>query len=151
MGTSMVKGFKDFILRGNIVDLAVAVVIGTAFAALVKSFGDAFIAPILRSFPGASINGLGFSLRGGRLKSSTFIDISLLLNAAIVFVITAAVVYFLIVVPMNHLAERRKRGEEPEPEAPSEDVILLTEIRDLLRSQAGGPGAVPGGGVEPTR
>ena len=51
--------------------------------------------------------------------------------------------YFVIVVPMNALAERRKRGEEPEPDAPTEDVILLTEIRDLLRAQGGGAAAGP--------
>ena len=139
----MVKGFKDFILRGNIVDLAIAVVIGTAFAAVVKAFGDAVISPILNAFPGASSSGLGFSLRGGEHAAATFINISGLINAIIIFLITAAVVYFVFVVPMNALAERRKRGEEPEPDAPTEDVILLTEIRDLLRAQGGGAVAGP--------
>lgn len=140
----MVKGFRDFILRGNIVDLAVAVVVGTAFAAVVKAFGDAVIQPVLNAIPGGKTQGLGFSLRGGKRTSATFVDLSGLINAVIVFLITAAVVYFVFVLPMNTLAERRKRGEEPEPAAPTEDVIVLTEIRDLLRAQAGGSGAPPG-------
>ena len=133
----MIKGFKEFILRGNIVDLAIAVVIGTAFAALVAAFGKAVIQPLISAIPGAKSSGLGFSLRGGTLEQSTFIDISLLINAIIVFLITAAVVYFVLVVPMNKLAERRKAGIEPEPAAPAEDVLLLTEIRDLLARQGG--------------
>jgi large conductance mechanosensitive channel len=143
----MVKGFKDFILRGNIIDLAIAVVIGTAFAAVIAAFGKAVIQPILSAVPGAKSQGWGFSLRGGDLAQSTFIDISGLINAIIVFLITAAVVYFVFVVPMNRLAERRKAGIEPEPEAPAEDVLLLTEIRDLLARQGGalppGTGATP--------
>ncbi|KQX62839.1 large conductance mechanosensitive channel protein MscL [Angustibacter sp. Root456] len=133
----MLKGFKDFITRGNVVDLAIAVVIGTAFAAVIAAFGKAVIQPIIAAFPGATSQGWGFSLRGGKLEKSTFIDVSLLINAIIVFLITAAVVYFVFVVPMNRLAARRKAGVEPEPEAPAEDVLLLTEIRDLLARQGG--------------
>lgn len=133
----MLKGFKDFIMRGNIVDLAIAVVIGTAFAALVAAFGKAVIQPLISAIPGAKSEGLGFSLRHGDLTKATFIDISSLVNAIIVFLITAAVVYFVLVVPMNRLATRRKAGIEPEPEAPAEDVLLLTEIRDLLARQGG--------------
>jgi len=69
------------------------------------------------------------------LGKSTFIDVSAIINAAIVFLITAAVVYFLLVLPMNKLAERRRRGREPEPEKKAEDILLLEEIRDLLRAQ----------------
>ncbi|MGN6302596.1 MAG: large conductance mechanosensitive channel protein MscL [Angustibacter sp.] len=133
----MLKGFKDFIMRGNIVDLAIAVVIGTAFAALVAAFGKAVIQPLISAIPGAKSEGLGFSLRHGDLTKATFIDISSLVNAIIVFLITAAVVYFVLVVPMNKLAERRKAGVEPEPAAPAEDILLLTEIRDLLARQGG--------------
>lgn len=139
----MVKGFKDFILRGNIVDLAVAFVIGTAFATVVKAMGDAVIQPLLNALPGAKTQGLGFSLRGGKLAGSTLVNLSLLVNAIIVFLVTAAIVYFVLVLPMNRLAERRKRGVEPEPAAPTEDVILLTEIRDLLRAQGGSPTTTP--------
>ena len=133
----MIKGFKDFILRGNVVDLAVAVVIGTAFAALVSKFVGAIITPILNALPGAKSTGLGFSLRGGVLTKATYVDISAIINAVVVFLATALVVYLLFVVPMNRLAERRKSGAEPEPEAPTEDVLLLQEIRDLLKVRGG--------------
>jgi large conductance mechanosensitive channel len=128
----MLKGFKDFIMKGNIVDLAIAVVIGTAFAAVVKTFVESIVTPILNAFPGASVNGWGFSLRGGPLKSSTFINFSAIINAVIVFVITAAVVYFVFVVPLQKLQSMRAQGIEPEPTAVSEDVLLLREIRDAL-------------------
>ncbi len=131
----MIKGFKEFVLRGNIVDLAVAFVMGVAFATLVSTFVGAIVKPILNAFPGAKTEGWGFSLRGGSLKASTFIDISTLINAAIVFVLTALVLYLVLVVPMNHIAERRARGLEPEPEMKPEDVALLEEIRDLLAAQ----------------
>lgn len=131
----MIKGFKEFLMRGNIVDLAVAFVMGVAFAALVNTFVSAIVKPILNAFPGAKSEGWGFSLRGGSLKASTFIDISTLINAAIVFVLTALVLYLVLVVPMNHIAERRARGLEPEPEMKPEDVALLEEIRDLLAAQ----------------
>jgi large conductance mechanosensitive channel len=133
----VIKGFKDFIMRGNIVDLAVAFVIGAAFAKMVSDFVGAIITPILNAFPGAKSNGWGFSLRGGELHDATFINISTILNSVIVFVITALVVYLLFVVPMNKLAERRKRGLEPEPEAPAEDILLLQQIRDLLAARGG--------------
>ncbi|UQX89235.1 large conductance mechanosensitive channel protein MscL [Jatrophihabitans telluris] len=128
----MIKGFRDFVLRGNIVDLAIAVVIGTAFATVVKDFTSAIITPIINAFPGASANGFGFHLRGGALRDSTFINISAVINSIIVFLITAAVVYFIFVVPMQKIQARRARGETPEPEAVPEDILLLREIRDAL-------------------
>ncbi|MFL6099522.1 MAG: large conductance mechanosensitive channel protein MscL [Actinomycetales bacterium] len=133
----MVKGFRDFIMRGNIVDLAVAFVIGAAFAKMVADFVSAIITPILNAFPGAKSNGWGFSLRGGDLHRATFVNISTLVNSVVVFVITALVVYLIFVVPMNKLAERRKRGVEPEPEAPAADILLLQQIRDLLAARGG--------------
>lgn len=136
----MLKGFRDFIMRGNVIDLAVAVVIGAAFAAIIAAIGKGLITPILNAFPGAQSKGLGFSLRGGQHANATYIDLSLIINAIIIFVITAAVVYFVFVLPMNKLAERRKRGLEPEPAAPAEDILLLTQIRDLLAAQGGGTG-----------
>lgn len=128
----MIKGFRDFVLRGNIVDLAIAVVIGTAFTAVVNTFVSSIVKPIIASFPGSSVNGWGFSLRGGSLQKSTFIDISAIINAMIVFVLTAAVVYFIFVVPMLRIQERRARGVEPEPAAVPENILLLREIRDAL-------------------
>ena len=79
------------------------------------------------------------------LGKSTFIDLSAVINAIIVFLITAAVVYFIFVYPMNKLAERRARGVEPEPEAKPEDILLLEQIRDLLSAQQ--PPAPSTGGV----
>jgi large conductance mechanosensitive channel len=130
LGAEMIKtlqGFKDFIMRGNVVDLAVGIVIGAAFTALVGTFTTAFIQPLLELF-GANQERPGGSFNIGSVKFpwSTFV------NGLITFLITAAVLYFFVVVPMNRLAERRKRGEEPEPKAPSEEVRLLTEIRDAL-------------------
>jgi large conductance mechanosensitive channel len=129
----MIQGFKNFIMRGNVVDLAVAVVIGAAFTAVVASFTSNIINPLIAAAGGGSVNGLGFQLVSGNPK--TVVDIGAVLTAIINFLIVAAVVYFLVVAPMNLLAERRKRGEEPEPQAPAEDIVLLQEIRDLLRQR----------------
>jgi large conductance mechanosensitive channel len=137
----MFKGFKEFVLRGNIVDLAVAFVIGTAFAAVVTAFVGKIVTPIINAFPGANSSGLGFSLRHGAKfvnkagQNTTFVDISGIINAIIIFLITALVVYLVFVMPMNKLAERRKRGQEEEPATKSDDLLVLEEIRDLLRSQ----------------
>jgi large conductance mechanosensitive channel len=134
-GTAMIKGFKDFILRGNVVDLAVAVVIGAAFATIVTSFTKGVIQPLIASIgagdPG--LGGLNFRIRAK--NEATLVDINGLLTSALNFLIVAAVIYFLIIVPMNLLQERRRRGEEPEPSAPPEDILLLQEIRDLLRDR----------------
>ncbi|MRJ76412.1 large conductance mechanosensitive channel protein MscL [Aeromicrobium sp. SMF47] len=133
----MLKGFKDFLLRGNIVDLAVAVVIGTAFTALVSSFTSSFINPLLAAAGGRdSANGLGFKIFSG--NDETLVDVGGFINSVITFVITAAVVYFFIVVPMKKINERRDAGKEPEPEGVSEDIALLREIRDSLKSRPGG-------------
>ncbi len=128
----MLKGFKDFILRGNVIDLAVAVVIGTAFTALVTAFTKLIINPLIASVGAKDSPGLGFFIRSG--NKATFVDIGGLVTAVITFVILAAVVYFLIVVPVNAIKARRKSGEEPGPAEPT-DVELLAEIRDLLAGQ----------------
>lgn len=131
----MLQGFKDFLMRGNIVDLAVAVVIGTAFSAVVSTVVTSLIEPFLAIFGGAQSAGLNFRLIGS--NQATTVDISAIINAFVVFLITAAVVYFVFVVPSNRMAERRSRDEEPEPEAVAEDVLVLREIRDLLRASDG--------------
>jgi large conductance mechanosensitive channel len=132
--TLMIKGFKDFLLRGNIVDLAVAVVIGVAFTALVAAFTESFLKPLIGLIGGGGIEGGTFTLNGQVFDWAAFI------NAVITFVITAAVVYFAVVLPMKTIMERRKRGEEAGPAEPTQ-VELLAEIRDLLRAQQGqGPG-----------
>lgn len=141
----MIRGFRDFLMRGNVVDLAIAVVIGVAFAAVINTFVSSIITPIINAFPGASTNGWGFHLRGGDLSSKTFINISNIINAIIVFVITAAAVYFLVVVPMTRIQELRARGATPEPEAVPEDILLLRQIRDALgaRPMDGTAGPTP--------
>ncbi|XVV17536.1 large conductance mechanosensitive channel protein MscL [Actinoplanes sp. CA-131856] len=128
----MFQGFKDFIMRGNVVDLAVGVVIGTAFTAVVTSFTKSFLEPLIKLLSGGSgeLKGVWSPVKGVDFTYAAFI------NVVITFLLTAAVLYFLVVFPLNKLAERRKRGEEPPPKAPSEEVKLLTEIRDaLLRGQ----------------
>jgi large conductance mechanosensitive channel len=128
----MLKGFKDFILRGNVVDLAVAVVIGAAFATIVTAFTDSIIKPLINAITPASSPGLGVTLIAG--KDSTYVDFAAVITAAINFVIVAAVIYFAIVLPVNVIQERRRRGEETGPAEPTE-VELLAEIRDLLSAQ----------------
>ncbi|GAA3796470.1 large conductance mechanosensitive channel protein MscL [Cellulomonas soli] len=133
-------GFKDFISRGNAVDLAVGVVIGAAFGAVVKSIVDGLISPLVGWILGSPnlSNVLTFEIDPWTGKGlPTTISLGVVINALVTFLGTAAAVYFLIVVPLNHLAERRKRGLEPEPAAPAEDVRLLTEIRDLLAQKDG--------------
>ena len=130
----MVKGFKDFLLRGNVVDLAVAVVIGTAFAAVIKTFVDSFVQPLINAAGSSTSPALGFFLRDHDVK--TFVNIGAIISAIIYFVVVAAIVYFVVVVPVNRLMERRKSGEEPEVEAPGEEILLLQEIRDLLRQRS---------------
>jgi large conductance mechanosensitive channel len=141
----VIRGFRDFLMRGNVVDLAIAVVIGVAFAAVINTFVSSIITPIINAFPGASTNGWGFHLRGGDLSGPTFVNISNIINAIIVFAITAAAVYFIVVVPMTKLQALRARGATPEPEAVPEDILLLRQIRDALgvRPMDGTAGPTP--------
>ena len=130
----MLKGFKDFIMRGNVVDLAVGIVIGAAFTTVVTAFTAAFLKPLIQLLSGGEgIKAGAFTVRGVPFDWASFI------NACITFLLTAAVLYFLVVFPLNKLAERRQRGEEPPPKAPSEEVKLLTEIRDALVARGGLP------------
>ena len=133
----MLKGFKEFIMRGNVVELAVAVAIGGAFAALIKAVLDNLISPIINAIGATNGKpGLGFHLRHN--NAATFINISAIINAFIIFLCTAAAIYFLIVLPMNTMSERRARklaAGEPDPEPKPEEVALLEQIRDLLKSR----------------
>jgi large conductance mechanosensitive channel len=139
MDGRMLKGFKDFLLRGNVVELAVAVVIGAAFTALVTSFTESFLRPLIGLVGGGGRTGGSFDVNGQTFAWGDF------LNSLITFLLTAAVVYFVVVLPMKLLLERRQRGEETGPVAPTQ-VELLVEIRDLLRAQHGrGPGQDPVG------
>ena len=127
----MLKGFKDFLLRGNVIDLAVAVVLGVAFGAVINAFATDVIGGLIGVIGGSpDFGSAGFTANGSRVILGSTI------NALIYFLIVAAVIYFVVVVAVNRLMERRKRGEEPEVAAPTEDVLLLREIRDLLRQRS---------------
>jgi large conductance mechanosensitive channel len=140
---SVLKGFKQFLLRGNIVDLAVAVVIGTAFTALVTSLVTNIFNPLIAAIAGEP----DFSELNFKINNSIF-TYGAFLNSLISFVLIAAVIYFIVVVPLKHLEERRRRGDVPVEEEPvlTDEARLLIEIRDLLAAQAGStpPGIQPG-------
>ncbi|HUZ03115.1 MAG TPA: large conductance mechanosensitive channel protein MscL [Thermomicrobiaceae bacterium] len=104
----MVKGFRDFILRGNVVDLAIAVVIGAAFGAVITAFVKDLITPIIAAIGGKpDFASLSFTINNSRFLYGDFI------NAVIAFLIIAAAIYFVVVVPMNAMAARRERGKGP--------------------------------------
>ena len=134
----MFKGFKEFLSRGNIIDLSTAVVIGTAFTALVTTFTNAVIKPLINRIgvnQKSDVGVLRISIGGGQT-----IDLNDVLSAAINFVIVAAVVYFLVVLPYTTL---RKRGEVEQ--ADDAQIVLLTEIRDLLAQTNGDSSGRHGG------
>lgn len=130
----MIRGFRDFILRGNVIDLAVAVVIGAAFGAVVTALTANILQPLINAVGSPDTGALGFFVRAD--VPSTFVDLGAVVSAAINFLAVAAVVYFLVVTPMNRLMALRRRNDVPETPSPAEDVLLLQEIRDLLRQQA---------------
>lgn len=144
------KGFKDFIMQGNVLDLAVGVVIGSAFTALISAFVDNLIQPVINVFGGTNVDGLSFKII--QANEATRLDLGALLSAIIAFLITAAVVYFVFVLPVTKARafDRKRRGlpEEDEGGAP-EDVVLLGEIRDLLAAQRGGAAPTQGNSLPP--
>ncbi len=124
-------GFREFISRGNAIELAVAVAIGAAFGAVVTALTNGLLGPLVAMI-----------LRGQDLSQSwtwnwlgSDFSLGLVIDALIKFIITAAAIYFLVVLPLNAWSKRRAAGIEPEPEAPAEDVVLLREIRDLLAAR----------------
>lgn len=119
------KGFRDFVMRGNVVDLAVGIVIGAAFTTVVTALVDGFITPLITLFTG------GAKVGGKFLVNGVAFDWGGLVSAVIYFILVAAVIYFLVVLPVNKLRARVSRGESPA--APPEDIRLLTEIRDALK------------------
>ena len=130
----MLKGFKEFIMRGNVVDLAIAVVIGAAFGAVVTALVTDIITPLIGAIGGQH----DFSELTFKIHGSTF-HYGALINAVISFQAIAAAIYFLVVVPLNKLAERRAAkvaAGEPDPEPKPEDIMLLEQIRDLLANSA---------------
>lgn len=125
----MLKGFKEFISRGNVVELAVGVIIGAAFKNIVDALVDGIINPLIAAVIGKPDFSDAFilTLNGSDVK------FGLLITAIINFILMAFAIYFCIVVPMNALNARRKKAEDeaPAPEV-SDEVKLLTEIRDAL-------------------
>lgn len=124
----MLKGFKEFIARGNAIDLAVGVVIGAAFGAVVTGLVDSFINPLISLIAGEpNFDDIGFTLNG------VLFPIGQIITAVVNFLLVAFAIYFFVVTPMNKLSARMKKEEAPEaPPEPSEDVVLLREIRDQL-------------------
>lgn len=129
----MLKGFRDFIMRGNVVDLAIAVVIGAAFGAVITALVEDFITPLIAAIGGQQdFSALTFTVNNSVFKYGAFI------NAVVAFLFIAAAIYFFVVAPLNRMAERRARkmvAGEPDAEAKPEDVILLEQIRDLLANE----------------
>ena len=125
----MLQGFRNFILRGNVVDLAVGVVIGAAFGSVVTAFTNAFINPLVKLVTGGGAKvGGQFAVNGVPFPYGEFI------SAIINFLIIAAAVYFLVVVPLNALNERFKNEDKPKESEPSNTEKLLAEIRDELKT-----------------
>ncbi len=126
----MIKGFRDFILRGNVIDLAVAVVVGAAFTALVAAVTANLIQPVLNAFGGVDTGSIGFYINPS--KPESYVNISAIIGAVITFLITALVVYFVFVAPMKKILDIAARRKQPVQADPRE-VDLLIEIRDLLK------------------
>ena len=125
----MLKGFKEFISRGNVVELAVGVIIGAAFKNIVDALVDGIINPLIAAVIGKPDFSDAFILT----LNGTDVKFGLLITAVINFLLMAFAIYFCIVVPMNALNARRKKAEDEAPEAEvSDEVKLLTEIRDAL-------------------
>ena len=124
----MLKGFKEFISRGNVVELAVGVIIGAAFKNIVDALVDGIINPLIAAVIGKPDFSDAFILT----LNGTDVKFGLLITAVINFIVMAFAIYFCIVVPMNALNARRKKDEELAEEEASDEVKLLTEIRDAL-------------------
>ena len=129
----MIKGFKEFISQGNALDLAVAVIIGGAFTPIVTAITTVIMAILAGVIGQPNFDDvLSFSVNGSVVQPGTII------TAVVNFLIVAAALYFCVVMPMNRLAERRKSGQADPEEAPSDEVLLLTEIRDALTNDGQG-------------
>ena len=126
-GDQMFAGFKEFAYRGNVIDLAVAVVAGAAVTTLVGDFTAAVINPLIGLVLGGGVDVGVVTIRG------QVFDFTLLINSIITFVITMAVIYYVLVAPLNRLRNLQTAGKTPEPEPTPADIALLTEIRDLLK------------------
>jgi large conductance mechanosensitive channel len=121
----VLKEFRDFLLRGNLIELAVAVIMGIAFGVVVKSLVDNLFTPIIGMIGGADFKSETFTINGSVFRYGQFI------NDVIYFVLVAAAVFFFVVKPVNMIMARIRKPEEVAPDAPTETALLI-EIRDLL-------------------
>jgi len=136
--------FKDFISRGNVIDLAVAVVIGAAFIGIVNAVVEGLLTPLIGIFFSRDFSDMTFTINDSVFRYGDVI------NAVLQFLAVAAAVFFLVIKPINVLNERFRRGEDqPAPSPPTDEAVLLAEIRDLLRMQRNGGGSVPQQGAIP--
>lgn len=123
------REFREFVLRGNAIDLAVAVVLGAAFGAVVTSLVNDLLTPLIAMvFGEPDFGALSFTINGAHFRYGAFI------NAVIAFLSVGAAIFFFVVKPVNVVMARRRAGEEPPPETVPEDIVLLSEIRDLLKA-----------------
>ena len=125
----MLKGFREFLMRGNVVDLATAVIIGVAFSGVVDGLIKGIIDPLIALFASGEVKQLQDALLLGPFR------LGLVLSAILDFLLKAAVVYFFIVRPFARLSARLAAAPAPAPPPPA-DVLLLTEIRDLLKARS---------------
>ncbi|ACQ79161.1 large conductance mechanosensitive channel protein [Beutenbergia cavernae DSM 12333] len=151
----MLSGFKEFIARGNAVELAVGIVIGAAFTAVITAVVEGVLNPLIGGIFGQpNLDNIWvWTLNEGDPAAGippSEMKVGMVLTALVNFVLVAAAIYFLVVAPLNALARRRATGQEPEPAIPAEDIQLLTEIRDLLARQAPAGGPAGGGGAAPS-
>lgn len=122
----MLNEFKKFILKGNVVDLSTGVIIGAAFGNIVTAFTKGIVEPMIKAVSGGTDPNVTLKL--------WIFDAGIVINALIGFLITAAVIFFVIIKPVNKLLSMMKKEEAAAPPAPTPaDIQLLTEIRDLLK------------------
>ena len=131
----MLKGFREFILRGNVVDLAVAVVIGAAFGAVVSALVKDLLTPLIAAIVGQpDFSAIQFTVNGSKFLVGDFI------NALVAFLMVAVAIYFFVVTPMNVIQARRRRGEAPPDPTTKKCAECLSEVpiaarRCALRAQ----------------
>ena len=126
----MLRGFRDFLMRGNVVDLAVAVIIGAAFGGVVSAFADDFVGGLIGAIGGSpDFGAAGVTVNGSKIVYGSTI------TALINFLIVAAVIYFLVVSPMQRIQARMRGDADVDTPAPTDEAKLLTEIRDLMAAE----------------
>ena len=126
----MLQEFRQFIMRGNIVDLAVAVILGAAFGAVVASFTDGVLMALVAAIVGEpNFDSVTFEVGDGVIQIGTF------LTALVNFVIIAAVLFLILKAMQRAMSSRRQDDADAGTPAPSDEAVLLTEIRDLLASR----------------